>query len=100
LLLATETHRLLNVYLPFITFALNRAPTFFPKIKMKITLAFLGLLSLTAAQFGKGKGKGKGKGGLGGLLGKGGKGGSGGLADMMSWYCQVYFSKHILIVAA
>jgi hypothetical protein len=63
---------------------------------MKITIAFLGLLSLAAAQFGKGKGKGGsgGKKGSGGF-GKGGKG-SGGIQNLMSWYFRVsldLFSK-------
>jgi hypothetical protein len=50
---------------------------------MKTSLAFLGLLSLTAAQFGKGKSKG----GFGGLGKKGGAGGKSGgsMADLMSW---------------
>jgi hypothetical protein len=60
---------------------------------MKISIVFLGLLSLTAAQFGKGKGKGKGKGGLGGL---GKKGGGGGMADMMAWYVFLSSSTDIL----
>ena len=48
---------------------------------MKTSIAFLGLLTLTAAQFGKSKGS------KGGLFGKKGGGKSGGgLADMMSWY--------------
>jgi len=51
---------------------------------MKITIAFLGLLSLAAAQFGKGKSKG-GSGGLFGKKGSGGLGkGSGSVADLMS----------------
>ena len=60
---------------------------------MKITIAFLGLLSLAAAQFGKGKGKG----GSGGKKGSGGFGkGSGGIENLMSWYFRVsldLFSK-------
>jgi hypothetical protein len=50
---------------------------------MKTSIALLGLLTLTAAQFGKGKSKGS-KGGLG--KGKSGKGG--GIAEMMAWYVR------------
>jgi hypothetical protein len=66
---------------------------------MKTSLAFLALLSLTAAQFGKGKGKG----GMGGFGKKGGGKSGGGAADLMAWYVRDYLDllfKHILIVAA